>query len=54
MKEIFSEFNYIIDPHGAVGYLAAKKDNGNFENNRHYIVLETAHPPNSRMKRILL
>jgi len=44
MNEIFTEFNYIMDPHGAVGYLAAKKDNGSSVNGCHYIILETAHP----------
>src|ERR1035437_2868587 len=44
IKQIYSEFNYILDPHGAVGYLAAKKDKSFTANNAHYIVLETAHP----------
>jgi threonine synthase len=44
VKEIFSKFNYIMDPHGAIGYLAAKKDKDISDNNHHYIVLETAHP----------
>ncbi|MBN2570947.1 MAG: threonine synthase [Ignavibacteriales bacterium] len=45
MQEVFEKFNYIIDPHGSVGYLALK----NFvtENNiKDYegVVIETAHP----------
>ena len=45
MKEIYSNYNYIIDPHGAVGYLALinylalSKDN-----DISGVVLETAHP----------
>ncbi len=44
IREIFSEFNYVMDPHGSVGYLAAKQDNAGNDNNNHYIILETAHP----------
>ena len=44
IKQTYSEFNYILDPHGAVGYLAAKKDKTLTANKSHYIVLETAHP----------
>jgi threonine synthase len=45
MKEVKEKFNYIIDPHGAVGYLALK----DFINISAYdsycgIVVETAHP----------
>jgi len=45
MKEVYSKFNYIIDPHGAVGYLAFQK----FINENHLtdyagVILETAHP----------
>ena len=43
MREVFERYNYTIDPHGAVGYLALQKY---LENNagHHGIVLETAHP----------
>ncbi len=45
IKRIFDKFNYLIDPHGAVGFLAlenfAKKNN---KENYNGIVLETAHP----------
>jgi threonine synthase len=44
IKKTYSEFNYILDPHGAVGYLAAQKDKTLTANKSHYIVLETAHP----------
>lgn len=45
IKNIFNKYNYIIDPHGAVGYLALE----DFINKNNYIkyngiVLETAHP----------
>ena len=44
IKKTYSEFNYILDPHGAVGYLAAQKDKSLTAGSSHYIVLETAHP----------
>lgn len=43
MKEVYTESNYVLDPHGAVGYLGAKeylKENPNTQ----CIFLETAHP----------
>jgi len=43
MLEIFNKYNYVADPHGAVGYLGSKnylKDNPN----AHCVFLETAHP----------
>jgi threonine synthase len=43
IKEVFEKYNYIIDPHGAVGYLAFKayqKINPDTKG----IILETAHP----------
>lgn len=43
MSEIYKGFNYVADPHGAVGYLGAKaflKDN----ETAHCVFLETAHP----------
>ncbi|MCB0429732.1 MAG: threonine synthase [Flavobacteriales bacterium] len=42
IAKVFQEFNYLLDPHGAVGYLAMKKelaDNGGMG-----FFLETAHP----------
>jgi threonine synthase len=44
MKYIFRETNYIMDPHGAVGYLGLKKYKASLENNFSGIFLETAHP----------
>lgn len=45
IKEIYNKYNYIIDPHGSIGYLALK-DYIKKENIEDYfgIVLETAHP----------
>ena len=43
LKELYNDFKYIADPHGAVGYLGCKsylKDN----NGVHCVFLETAHP----------
>jgi threonine synthase len=43
LKEMYSNYGYIADPHGAVGYLGAK----NYlktRPNAHCVFLETAHP----------
>ena len=42
VKEVFRKYHYIIDPHGALGYLALKEYQR--ENNVVGVVLETAHP----------
>jgi threonine synthase len=45
MKEIFEKYNYIIDPHGAVGFLGLKKYiELKKMNHLNGIILETAHP----------
>ncbi|HVO74406.1 MAG TPA: threonine synthase [Ignavibacteriaceae bacterium] len=45
IKEIKAKFNYIMDPHGAVGYLALKKFTNEIKiNNYNGMILETAHP----------
>ena len=45
IKRIFNEYNYLIDPHGAVGYLALDKYiNENQIESFNGIILETAHP----------
>jgi threonine synthase len=44
IKVVYRKFNYIIDPHGAVGYLAANEFIKDYGNNFNIIVLETAHP----------
>lgn len=43
LKEIYSKFDYIADPHGAVGYMGCK---AYLEQNNdvHCVFLETAHP----------
>lgn len=43
IEEVFNKLNYIIDPHGAVGYLALKNYLNETENAKG-IILETAHP----------
>ncbi|MGB5419436.1 threonine synthase, partial [Algibacter sp.] len=43
MLEIYNNYNYVADPHGAVGYLGCKSHlKGN--PNAHCVFLETAHP----------
>jgi threonine synthase len=42
MREVFNKYNYILDPHGAVGFLAFKEYQK--KNNAQGIILETAHP----------
>jgi len=44
MCEIDRQFGYIIDPHGAVAYLALKDYQKNIDSNATGIILETAHP----------
>lgn len=43
VQEVFERYNYVIDPHGAVGYLALKTYQKEHPN-ANGIVLETAHP----------
>ncbi|MDD7915688.1 threonine synthase [Polaribacter ponticola] len=42
MKEIYENFGYVADPHGAVGYLGLKKHG--LKENEFGVFLETAHP----------
>ncbi len=44
IEETYNSFNYIIDPHGAVGYLALEDYQKDFDSNCLGVVLETAHP----------
>jgi threonine synthase len=44
IREVYEEFNYLIDPHGAVGYQALKNVKIQFGKQNHSIILETAHP----------
>ncbi len=43
IKEIYDKFDYVMDPHGAVGYLAAKAYQADHPNSN-VVILETAHP----------
>ncbi len=43
IKRIYQEYNYLLDPHGAVGYLALENYLKNHPNQKG-IFLETAHP----------
>ncbi|MEO1258259.1 MAG: threonine synthase [Bacteroidota bacterium] len=43
MREVFNKYNYTIDPHGAVGYLALKEYQKKHSDTCG-IILETAHP----------
>ncbi|HLT54258.1 MAG TPA: threonine synthase [Flavobacteriaceae bacterium] len=43
LKELYHEYSYIADPHGAVGYLGAKAYLKNHPDS-HVVFLETAHP----------
>lgn len=42
IKEVQEKYNYILDPHGAIGYLACADHLR--KHNKEYIFLETAHP----------
>ena len=42
LLELYNDWNYVADPHGAVGYLGAKDYLKS--NNAHVVFLETAHP----------
>ncbi len=45
IKEVYNRFGYVIDPHGSVGYLAAKKYLSlQHKTNFNAIVVGTAHP----------
>jgi threonine synthase len=44
IKEVYERFNYVIDPHGAVGYLASKDFLEKQGKENLVITLETAHP----------
>lgn len=43
MKDLYATYRYIADPHGAVGYLGARKALEDFPGHR-AVFLETAHP----------
>ena len=43
LLEIYERYNYVADPHGAIGYLGCK-DHLKINPNAHCVFLETAHP----------
>jgi threonine synthase len=43
LLEIYERYNYVADPHGAIGYLGCK-DHLKTNPNAHCVFLETAHP----------
>ena len=43
IKKVYQRYGYVIDPHGAVGYLAAEKWLENHPDDS-TVILETAHP----------
>jgi len=43
MREVYEKFNYVIDPHGAVGYLASEAWLADHAGDT-TVILETAHP----------
>lgn len=44
MREVAGRYHYVLDPHGAVGYLGLKKYLAEFSADVNGIFLETAHP----------
>lgn len=44
IKEVYDKYNYVIDPHGAVGYLAHKSYLSTMDEKVANVILETAHP----------
>jgi threonine synthase len=44
INEVYQKYQYILDPHGAVGYLGIKKFMKNYSSDEEGIFLETAHP----------
>jgi threonine synthase len=44
IQSVYEQFNYLLDPHGAVGYASLEKELEKFPQNTKGIVLETAHP----------
>jgi len=51
MRNVYASSNYILDPHGAVGYLGLKKYLNDSDENATGIFLETAHP--SKFKEVV-
>ena len=51
MRKVYANSKYIMDPHGAVGYLGLKKYFGEYRSEATGIFLETAHP--SKFKEVV-
>ena len=43
IKEVYKQQNYLLDPHGAVGYIALQRELEKYPNSKG-MILETAHP----------
>ncbi len=43
MKEVYDQYRYILDPHGAIGYRASEEHRKSFPSDQ-VVFLETAHP----------
>ncbi len=43
IKQVYHQYNYLLDPHGAVGYLALQRELEKYPSSKG-MVLETAHP----------
>ena len=44
IKKVKDQSGYLLDPHGAIGYMGFKAYHENIKNNLNGIILETAHP----------
>lgn len=55
LREVDQQYHYLLDPHGAIGYLALRQYQATTKKESMGIILETAHPAKFRedMERIL-
>ncbi len=44
IKRVYENNDYVLDPHGAIGFLACEEYIQNISKDKNYIFLETAHP----------
>ncbi len=44
IKKVLNDFNYLLDPHGAIGFLGAREYLRKVETDAQVVFLETAHP----------
>lgn len=51
MRNVYASSKYMMDPHGAVGYLGLKRYQANYPENATGVFLETAHP--SKFKEVV-